>query len=60
MVNMKVNFIMEASTVNPDQTALIWVHIACSMGYQSTSADERANNNFDEWLEKGQAKQLVP
>ena len=45
-------FIMDANTMNPDQTApwssLIWVHIVCNIGYQSTYADERAGNNCRE------------
>ena len=32
---------------------LILVHIICNIGYQSTQADERADNNCHEWQDKG-------
>ena len=48
---LQTNFIMEANTMNPDQTApngssLIWVHIICSKGYQSTQVYERTDTIF--------------
>ena len=37
LVQFRLDFIMEASTMNPDQTApkrsVIWVHIGCSIDY---------------------------
>ena len=39
---VKLDFFMEANTMNPDQTAcsirssLIWVHVVCNIGYPRT------------------------
>ena len=56
---LQTNFIVEANTMNPDQTApegssLIWIHIVCTIGFQSDYTDERADDNFHEWRGKGQ------
>ena len=42
---------MEANTIDPDLTApsLIWVYIVCNIGYQSTSAEEQADDYCFEW-----------
>ena len=46
---------MDANTMNPDQTAqgssLILVHIVCNIGYGSTLAGERADDNYHQWRE---------
>ena len=39
-IHLKLDFIMEENTMNPDQTAPK-VHIVCNMGYPRTEADER-------------------
>ena len=43
-VHFRLLLIMEANTMNPDQTApkssLIWVHIVCNIGFQSVLADK--------------------
>ena len=49
--------IMEANTMNPDQTApfrssLIWVHNVCNITYQSTSSYMLADDNYREWRER--------
>ena len=44
----KTNFITEATTMNADQSSLIWVHIVCNIGHQCTWAEERADDNFCE------------
>ena len=36
---MQTYYITEANTMNPDQTALIWVHIVWNKGYQSILYD---------------------
>ena len=41
----------------PDQTApngssLIWVHLACNIGHQSTLAEDKADDICYEWREK--------
>ena len=41
-------FIMEASTLNPEQTA----PYVFNLGYQSTQADERADSNCFEFWKK--------
>ena len=45
-------FAIDANTMNPDQTArgssLILIHIVCNIGYSSTLADERADDNCRE------------
>ena len=46
-----------ANKMNPDQTApkgssLIWVHIFCNICYQTTSADEKADDICREWRDK--------
>ena len=56
--SLKNDLTMEANTINSDQNApkgssLIWVHIVCSIGYQSTQTDERADNIGREWWERG-------
>ena len=47
-------FTMKANTMNSDQTSLIWAHIVCNIGYQSTKADEEqttlAVNGRKMWL----------
>ena len=50
----QTNFIMKANTMNTDHTAalrnsLILVHIVWSIDYQSTLADEKADDNCREW-----------
>ena len=40
-VHFRLDFIMEAYAMSPDQTALILVHIVCNRGYLRTYADER-------------------
>ena len=45
----KSYFISKANSINADQTArlgssLIWVHIVCDVGYESTPADEKADD----------------
>ena len=44
---LQTNFIMEANTMNPDQTAPM-VHIVFSIGHQSLSVEERADDNCSE------------
>ena len=46
-VHFRLDFIMEANTMSPDQTApkgssLNWVHIVCNTYYLGTYADERS------------------
>ena len=36
LVHFRLDFIMEANTMNPDQTAPFWVHIVCHIGYLRT------------------------
>ena len=41
----KTTFIMKANTMDPDQTvplrgSLIWIHIVCTIGYQTASSDK--------------------
>ena len=46
-VHFRQDLIMEANTMNPDQTApgsLIWVHIVCHKDYLRTLADEIADD----------------
>ena len=42
---------MEANNINPDQTgiSLIWVHIACNIGYLRTQEDDRADGKIPNW-----------
>ena len=47
IMHFRLDFIIEANTMNPDQTAplgssLIWVHSVCNVGYESTQTDERS------------------
>ena len=41
-VHFRLDFVIESNTMNPDPlgSSLIWVHIVCNIGYQSTYADE--------------------
>ena len=48
-VHFKLDFIMEANTMNLYQTALIWVHIVCNIGYSRKWADERADDKSWDW-----------
>ena len=53
-VNFGLDFIMEANTMNTDQTApFSWVHIVCNIVYLlRKSADKRADNKRRDKLEK--------
>ena len=56
-VHFSPDLIIEAITMNPDQTApkgssLIWVNIGCNKGNLSISADKRADNKSCDWREK--------
>ena len=42
----QINFITEAVTMNNNHSSLIFVHIVCNIGYQSTWAEVRADDNF--------------
>ena len=60
-MHFRLLLIMEANTVNPDQTApkgssLIWVHYVCNIGYQSTQADVRVDVNCCGILERVNCK----
>ena len=55
--HFRLDFVMEANTMNPDQTAprgssLNWVHIVCNIGYLNTKADQRVNNKSSNLQEK--------
>ena len=39
--------------MNHDQTSLIWVHIVGNIGYQSTTADGKADEFCHDWPKKG-------
>ena len=47
---------MKANSMNADQTAplgssLIWIHVVCGVGYESTPVDEKADNIYHKWRE---------
>ena len=55
---LKIYFITDANTMNPDQTApkgsnLIWVHIVCNIGHKNTKPEERADDDHHEYWQKG-------
>ena len=50
---LQITFIMEVNNMNPEETApkgssLLRVHSVCNVGYQTTSSDEKADNNCHE------------
>ena len=55
----KSYFIMKANSIDADQTApsgssLIWVHVLCNIGYESTPVDEKADDIYYKWRENGE------
>ena len=42
-MHFRLDFIIEANTMNPDQTGVILVNIVCNIGYLRTYTDEIAD-----------------
>ena len=44
---------IEANSVDPEQSSLIWVHTVCHRGFLHISADEKADDFCCDWRIKG-------
>ena len=52
-LTLQTNISIEANSVDPDQSSLIWVRNVCDRGFLNISADEKADDFCCGWRFKG-------